>query len=52
MNKEDKKQLDSTTFGLLLKQAIFDYQECTEDDERTSVIQHLIDDLKNPELIK
>ena len=40
MNKE--------TFDILLKQAIIDYGECTEYDERSGVIQKLIDDLENP----
>ena len=34
------------TIKLLLEQAIYDYEESTEDDERSDVIQKLIDDLQ------
>jgi len=37
------------TFKLLLERAIVDYEECGEYDERSSVVQKLIDDLQNPE---
>ena len=47
-----KKLLDKLTFELLLKQAIFDYKESNEDDERNDIIHKLIDELENPEIIK
>ena len=33
-------------FALLLQQAIEDYAECTEDDERSDVVQQLIEKLE------
>jgi len=44
-------KMSKITFELLLLQAISDYKESTEDDERSSVVQKLIDDLENPEEI-
>ena len=34
-------------FTQLLHQTIYDYEQCTEDDERSDVIQKLIDELYN-----
>ena len=47
MQTHKMNNLSRTTFKLLLEQAIFDYSECTEDDERSEVVQKLINDLEN-----
>jgi hypothetical protein len=44
--------MTNAIFRQLLEQAIFDYEQCTEDEERSSVVQKLIDDLQNPDAIK
>ena len=44
--------MNKTTFKILLEQAIFDYYEATEEDERSGVVQKLIFELENPNEIK